>query len=137
MIKTARALILEQPIILQLLRFGIIGGSATATQFVTVVIMVSFLQTNPLVANVLGYGLGFCISYLGHRNWTFAGTEQETKKTLPRFFTVVAFGLLANEAVYYILLHDLHMVYWLALIIVLGSIAVLTFILSKLWVFKA
>lgn len=55
---------------------------------------------------------------------------------MPRFFAVSCLSFLANEALYFALLHYTALDYRIALIVVLIALAAVTFILSKTWAFQ-
>src|SRR5262245_46550683 len=82
----------------------------------------------PLIANVVGFGVAFNVSYFGHRNWTFA-SDRAHRATFWRFLTVALISFAINELLYSILLRWLD--YRVALAIVLVAVAALTFVLSK------
>ncbi len=124
------------PFFLQLLRFGITGSLATLTHFTTVILLVEFTRLHPLSANVLGFSCGFVISFYGHRFWTFSGTTQLVRIALPRFLLVAIINFICNQSLYYTFLMKFHWNYTIALVLVLGIMASITFLMSKLWVFR-
>jgi putative flippase GtrA len=125
-----------QDFMAQLIRFGITGAMATLVHFSMVVLLVETEHLPPLTANIFGFISGFFVSFSGHRFWTFAATSRSVRASLPRFFLIAAFNFAGNQSLYYILLEKLHMNYTIALIIVLGLMAVITYCLSKWWAFR-
>ncbi|MDF1761168.1 MAG: GtrA family protein [Coxiellaceae bacterium] len=121
----------------QVMRFAIVGMSSSVVHFSSVMLLVEFGDLRPLIANIFAFLIAFLVSFFGHWLWTFAGTTQNFRQSLPRFFTIatVSFGL--NELFYWYLLHRVHMYYPVALIIVLCCVSVLTFTASKLWAFHS
>jgi len=124
------------PFFLQLIRFGITGSLATVTHFMTVVLFVELTHLHPLSANIIGFMSGFVISFSGHRYWTFSGTDQLVRTALPKFFLVAMINFFCNQSLYYVFLTKFHWNYTIALILVLGVMASITFLMSKLWVFR-
>lgn len=63
--------------ILQLVRFGIVGISATITYFCTGMALSYLTALHPLVVHVLAFLISLAVSYLGHAHFTFgvAGTR--------------------------------------------------------------
>jgi len=120
----------------ELLWFGIIGVSAMLAHFVLVAVILVPLGLPPLIANIVAFLLAFQISYWGHRHKTFEAGHVPHRQALPRFFMVSCLSFCLNEAMYFVLLHFTPLDYRLALLIVLGCVAVLTFVLSKLWAFS-
>ena len=119
--------------IAQLARFGIVGVGAMLVHWLVVRLLVP-AGIMPLLANVIGFGVAFNVSYFGHHNWTFP-TDAGHRTTFWRFLLVALCSFALNETMYFVLLRQ-GMDYQIALAIVLVAVAVLTFILSKTWAFR-
>lgn len=119
----------------QLLRFCIVGGVAALIHFSTVLTLVHFCQWHPLVANILAFCIAFVASFTGQYHWTFSNTTRQWHESLPRFFSLSATSFLINEGLYWALLHYTSLDYRIALVITLGTVAIITFTLSKWWAF--
>ncbi len=119
----------------KLVRFGLVGGGATATHFL-VALGLAELAGLPLhVANCMGFATAFGVSVLGHHYWTFQSSHS-LWRTLPRFGAVAVTGFVASNV-------------FLTATIVLGlgndtvKIAIaalivpaLSYVLSRFWAFK-
>lgn len=101
-----------------------------------VVVLLVPLGVPPLWANPIGFLIAFQLSYLGHRHLTFAATKLSHKSTLPRFFCVALGAFILNQLLYAALLHFTPIDYRLALLVVLLTVASITFITSKKWAFQ-
>ena len=123
------------PLVGQVARFGIVGLSAAAIHFSTVMMLVQYFAMQPLVANILGFCVAFQMSYWGHRLWTFNAGSIQHSDALPRLIAVQIGNLVANEALFYTFLR-MHIPYQLALLIVLTTLPIFTFLLNKFWVFR-
>jgi len=121
--------------ILQLARFGVVGVTAMAVHWLVVTALVP-LGLLPLIANAIGFGVAFNVSYWGHRNWTF-GSDAAHRTTFWRFAAVSSTSFVLNECLYWLLLTYTRLGYQLALAIVLIAVAALTFVLSRYWAFRA
>lgn len=121
----------------QLLWFGIIGVSALLVHFISVSLILVPAGLPPLWANVAGYLIAFQVSYWGHRLKTFQAGHLPHRIALPRFFAVSSASFLLNEACYFVLLHYTRLDYRISLLLVLAAVAVVTFVLSKLWAFSS
>lgn len=119
----------------ELFWFGVIGSSALLVHFLLVTLLVP-MGLPPLLANVVAYLLAFQVSYWGHRQKTFAAGHVSHWQTLPRFFAVASLSFLLNEGLYFLLLHYTPLDYRMALLLVLGAVAVVTFLLSRAWAFS-
>ncbi len=133
-LKTAK--ILRHPLLRQLARFGLTGGTASLTHLLVVVLLVEVLKLHPLRANIIGYFSGFIFSYTGHRYWTFADTTQSIKFTLPSFLFIACINFVLNQSLFYFFFTKLHIDYPIALVMTISIIATFTFLLGKHWVFK-
>lgn len=118
-----------------LLWFGAVGASAAAVHFGVVLLAVQHLALAPLWANVLGFMLAFCVSFLGHHRLSFAAQQASRRQALPRFALVALLGFASNELMYALLL-SLGLEYRLALFLVLVAVAAMTWLLSRHWAFK-
>lgn len=121
----------------QLFWFGVVGISALLVHFLTVSAVLVPLGMAPLLANIVGFLLAFQVSYWGHRRLTFGQHRVPHRQALPRFFGVACLSFAVNEGLYAVLLHFTALNFRLALLIVLFCVAALTFILSKVWAFRA
>lgn len=117
------------------LRFIAVGVSALLTHWLVVILLVSAAGLPPLVANVFAFLVAFNVSYFGHRHLTFNAGERSHRQTLPRFATVAASSFLVNEALYWLLLNFTPLRYDLAMLLVLGTVAGMTYLLGKFWAF--
>lgn len=119
----------------ELLWFGIIGVSAMLVHFLLVAVVLVPCGLPPLLANILAFLLAFQVSYWGHRHKTFEAAHVPHRQALPRFFMVACLSFALNEAMYFVLLRFTPLDYRLSLLIVLATVAVFTFVFSKLWAF--
>ena len=117
----------------RLLKFGAVGIAALIVHFL-VVIIITPLGIPPLVANIVAFVIAFQISYWGHSRWTFQ--VEKNKQNLSRFIAVSLASFCLNELLFFQLLHYTSLPYQVALFIVLGMVAGITFTLSQQWAFK-
>lgn len=117
------------------LRFIVTGGVAALVHLGVVILLVDHAGLAPLVANVLGWLTAFGVSFAGHHWWTFAHQRAHWRSALPRFFMLSATGFGINETAYALALRFLPWRYDVLLVLVLGAVAVGTYVLSKWWAF--
>lgn len=120
----------------ELVRFGVVGVGAMLVHLGAVSLWLVPAGMTPLAANVLGFLLAFGVSYWGHRHLTFRAAHVAHRHALPRFFSVACLGFAGNEVLYALLLRFTPLDYRLALLLVLGAVAAMTFALGKLWAFS-
>lgn len=116
----------------QLNRFALVGLLATAVHL-SVVRLYFFQIAHPseYIANILGFSIAFLVSYFGHCHFTFA-----QKGSFFKFLAVSLFGFLINNLILVTLLQTAHVKGWVAVTISTLCVPIITFILSKFWVFK-
>lgn len=117
------------------LSFICVGVGALLTHWLVVILLVPLTGLHPLLANVVAFLVAFNVSYFGHRHLTFRASERSHRQTLPRFAMVAASSFALNEAMYWGLLNFTPLRYDIAMLLVLGSVAVLTYVLGKFWAF--
>lgn len=110
-----------------------IGGIATLAHILMVLGMVSGNIFQPLIANIIAYLIAFNISFFGHKYFTFSKLDDQKKLSLPHFFIVAGTAGLINEGLYFLFLNYTSINYIISLILVLGMVAVYTYLLSRFW----
>jgi len=125
---------LSKELIRQLLVFGCVGVAATATHYFIALGANRFGQVDLYLANILGYVSAVAISYFGHGRFTF---KQTLNWAIFTRFVVVSLGALGtSELLLLALQKTLAPPEYISLAVVVCTIPVLTFIMSKLWVFS-
>jgi putative flippase GtrA len=90
----------------------------------------------PELANALGFGVAFFVSFAGHRLLSFADANTTVAQSFTRFFATALAGFVANELVFIALLRGLGFPALLALFVALAVAAAQTFVLSRYWAFR-
>ncbi|RXZ33985.1 GtrA family protein [Oxalobacteraceae bacterium CAVE-383] len=123
---------------LRLMRFGLIGAAAAAMHYWAAIALVELGGLAPLRANVGAFAIAFWCSYFGHRHWTFADRRGgHPAAVFFRFLATALLGFLLNQWLYYLLLTYLTLPYFISLAIVMVIVAASTYLLSRLWAFRA
>ncbi|HWL29235.1 MAG TPA: GtrA family protein [Burkholderiaceae bacterium] len=120
----------------QLAWFIAVGCAAAFTHWAVVVLTVTATAMAPLLANIIGWIIAFCVSFAGHYTLTFRHQHAPLARAAGRFFAVSALGFGINEAAYAWLLHATAIRYDVLLALVLIGIAGMTFILGRYWAFR-
>lgn len=111
-----------------------VGAVAFVLHFGTAALLVP-LGVPPLVANVFAFLIALAASLTGHARFTFGAPPRRTGAALRRFAVVAVVGFALNEASYAALLADTTLDYRVALLLVLGAVAVLTNVAARDWAF--
>ena len=120
----------------RLAAFGAVGLTAAGVHYLVVWLLVSHYAIAPLAANVGGFLVAFWTSFFGHRHLSFAHARAApVRQSLPRFAAVALASFAVNESLYAWLLAYTPLPYTWALLLVLGTVAVATYLLSRFWAF--
>jgi len=119
-----------------LLRFAVSGVLATATHVLVFVAGIELLDASPVIAAVPAFCTALLVSYGLNYRWTFDASGAH-RVMLPRFTVVATTGLGLNVLITYMVVDVGGYWYGYALTAVITIIPLLTFLLSKFWVFKA
>jgi putative flippase GtrA len=122
---------------LTLFRFGIVGAASTLTHLLVALIAYNQFGLAPLPANVIGFLFAFSVSFGGHSYWTFRGHEAELKASIVRLLIVSIFGFLLNNSILWVLVEKTALGGNQAIILAALIVPPVTYLLSKLWVFRA
>jgi len=117
------------------LRFAVSGGLATATHVLVFVMLVEWLSVRPIWAAAPAFVVALFVSYGMNYHWTFSASGLH-RILLPRFVAVALLGLVLNLGITYAVVDVAHYWYGYALLLVVLLVPVMTFLLSKFWVFK-
>lgn len=121
--------------VVEAMKYGMIGVANTLLTLSVIFALIYWLGAQALVANAMGYALGFCCSYLLNHVWTFR-SQAPMGRSAGRYLVaaLVAYGL--NAAV-------IHggiawfgaSEYWIQPVGALVYTGCL-FLLSRMWVFR-
>jgi putative flippase GtrA len=117
-----------------LLRYGVSGGLATATHVSVFVLAVEWLGLRPVLAAGPAFVLALLVSYGMNYHWTFAVSGPH-RIMLPRYVVVALLGLGLNLGITYAVVDAAGYWYGYALLLVILIVPLVTFMLSKFWVF--
>ena len=121
------------PVILQLVRFGLVGAVNTALTLATYSVMLALHAPAPL-AGAVGWGVGATNGYLLNRAWTFRDAARGAVPAA-RYVAVQVTGSALNAALLAIAVGDEHLPRLAGELAVLPPVTMLTFVLCRGWVF--
>ncbi|WP_257280454.1 MULTISPECIES: GtrA family protein [unclassified Endozoicomonas] len=119
------------------IKFIVTGAAAAAVHLWVLWLLVDLTQLAPLLANPAAFILAFVVSYLGHSLWTFNHKQHVHRNALVKFLLVqLLCSFVLNQSLYTLLLTYTALNYLMASFIVLATIPLVTYTLSKYWAFK-
>lgn len=81
--------------LLRIARFGLVGGLASATYALAVLVLVDVMAMNTSLASVLAYLLAIPVSFFGQKHFTF-GSKASAQGEFARFLVVQGISLVLS-----------------------------------------
>lgn len=120
-----------------IVRYGIVGGVASIFHFTISYNLETKGIFNALIAHFFGYLVGLITAYLGHYYYSFKDKQSHSSR-FPKFFLTSLVALISHEAGVLILVNYLKLEYGtFVLPLLLVTVPLITFLLSKFWVFSS
>ncbi|HEY9106238.1 MAG TPA: GtrA family protein [Roseateles sp.] len=120
---------------MQILRYALTGGLATALHYGVLLALVEGLHGAAPVAAAVGSLCGALLAYAGNRHFTFAASSASHGRALPRFALVALLGAGLNGAIVWLGTAALGLHYLLAQALATLAVLLLGFQLNKTWSF--
>jgi putative flippase GtrA len=129
------ARILRMPLILQFVKFGIVGVSNTLISFAVYTLLLKAFGVWYVAASGIGFAVGAINGFLWNRAWTFRGHVGDAL-TPVRWFVVQSCGLLVNLGLVYLFVDGLGLDELTGQAATIAIVTVLTFFVNRAWTFK-
>ncbi len=123
------------PVVVQFLKFGVVGISNTLLTFAVYTLLLKGFGVWYLAASAIGFVVGAVNGFLWNRRWTFRGHVGDAL-TPVRWGVVQGCGLGVNLGLLYVLVHDAGLDKLLAQACATIVVTVLTFIANRAWTFR-
>jgi putative flippase GtrA len=124
-------------LLVQLIRFGMVGGFVTALGAGAYWVPATFLGVHPLAANVFGYVVAAGVGYVLHSRVSFKGhgSRDNPVQRTGRFLVVSLVSLALNSLFVWVLTGLLHGPTWWPVVPMIFVTPLATFALNRYWVF--
>lgn len=119
----------------KILRFGVVGGAATASYALMVWLLVDQLDWPAMQASMVGYMVSLPVSYAGQRRITFRSRGAH-RVQIPKFMVLSLTSLLGTTGGMF-LMHEMyqwHYLFGIGLAVV--AVPVLNFLVMRSWIFR-
>jgi len=126
---------LSLPLIVQFVKFGIVGVSNTLIAFAVYTVLLKVFGVWYIAASGIGFAAGAVNGFLLNRRWTFREHAGDAL-TPVRWAIVQSCGLACNLGLVYLFVHDAGMDKLLGQIPATAIVTVLTFTANRLWTFR-
>jgi putative flippase GtrA len=121
------------PVLLQLVRFGLVGATNTAFTLAAYAVLVALHVPVPL-AGAVSWGVGAVNGFVLNRAWTFRGSARGTV-TAARYAAVQVVGSALNAGLLAIAVGQEHLAHLAGELVAVPPVTLLTFVLCRAWVF--
>lgn len=118
------------------LRFLSVGVVNTLVGLSIIYAAKALLSMEDVWANACGYAVGLCVSFTLNRRWTFDHRSSIAPAAI-RFLVVAAMAYAMNLLTVMLCIHSFHMNSYLAQALGVPPYTLTSFILSRLWAFRA
>src|SRR6202047_4432086 len=126
---------LSAPVLVQFVKFGIVGVSNTLLTFVVYTVLLKAFGVWYLAASAIGFVVGTINSFLLNRRWTFRGHVGDAL-TPVRWGVVPCCGLAVHEGLLYVFVHQAQVDKLLAQAFATAVVTVSTFFANRAWTFR-
>lgn len=120
----------------QFLRFAVIGGIATAIQYVILIVLVQAGVAGAVAASSIGFVLSALANYALNRSFTFNSTKAHAE-ALPKFAMVAVLGLGINTGLIWLFHAFVGLHYLPAQVLATCGTLLWNFTLNRIWTFSA
>jgi putative flippase GtrA len=126
---------LRAPVLVQFVKFGIVGVSNTLLTFAVYTLLLKGFGVWYLAASAIGFVVGAVNGFLLNRRWTFRGHVGDAL-TPVRWSVVQGCGLGLNEGLLYVFVHDASLDKLLAQAFATIVVTISTFFVNRAWTFR-
>ena len=119
----------------QFMRFAMVGGIATAMQYVILVVLVHAGLAGAVAASSIGFAASSLANYALNRSFTFRSSKAHSD-ALPRFFVVAMLGLALNAGLMWLFNVLIGIHYLIAQVLATGGTLLWNFALNRIWTFS-
>src|SRR5271163_3579555 len=126
---------LSAPVVVQFVKFGIVGVSNTVLTLVVYTVLLKVFGVWYLAASAIGFALGAVNGFLLNRRWTFREHVGDAL-TLVRWAVVQSCGLGLNLGLLYLFVHDAGLHKLLGQAVATVVVTVVTFAVNRAWTFR-
>lgn len=123
-------------LIIKFLKFGIVGLSGTAIDFLFTWICKEKLKWNKFISNSIGFSIAATSNYILNRIWTFESNNPEVSREYLSFFFISSIGLALNNLFVFLFNEKLKFNLYLSKAFAITLVAIWNFIPNYLFTFR-
>jgi len=123
-------------LVLQILRFGVVGGLAFLIDSSLLFILTEYLHVYVLISSVISFIVSLIFNYLLSIFWVFDVKKKQTWKEILLFAILSTIGLGINQVVMYLGVEVFHIYYMICKVLSTFIVMVYNFITRKIFIEK-
>lgn len=123
-------------LIKQILKFGIVGGIAFIIDYTLLYVCTEYLNIYVLYSSIISFSISVIFNYIMSIKWVFDVNHKQTYKDFTIFIIFSIIGLGINQLIMYLGIEKLHIYYMLVKIASTGIVMVYNFITRKIFIEK-
>ncbi len=125
-----------KPLLGLMVRYGLVGVVASVVHASISLVLHEIFGMDPFWSHATGVIAGMVTAYFGHYHYSFKD-DGAHKKRFPKFFITALVGFFLHQSGVYLLVNQLTLDYSTqALPLLMVLVPMVTFLLSKFWVFR-
>lgn len=124
-------------LIAQVLKFGVVGGTAFLIDYSIMIALTEFFGINYLISSGISFVVSVIYNYILSMHWVFdVDKDGDKKKEFIVFILLSVIGLGLNQLLMWVFVSRVHVFYMLAKIFVTAIVMIYNFVTRKIFLEK-
>ena len=128
--------IFKNKLLNQILKFGLVGGTAFVIDYVLLYFCTEFLHIHYLISSIISFTVSVIFNYILSIKWVFDVKKKQDVKDFVIFIILSVIGLGINSLIMYVIVEKFGVYYMLSKIVSTAVVMVYNFITRKIFVEK-
>lgn len=128
--------IFKNKLLNQILKFGLVGGTAFVIDYVLLYVCTEFLHIHYLISSIISFTVSVIFNYILSIKWVFDVKKKQDVKDFVIFIILSIIGLGINSLIMYVMVEKFEVYYMLSKIVSTAVVMVYNFITRKIFVEK-
>ncbi len=128
--------IFKNKLLNQILKFGLVGGTAFAIDYVLLYFCTEFLHIHYLISSIISFTVSVIFNYILSIKWVFDVKKKQDVKDFVIFIILSVIGLGINSLIMYVMVEKFGVYYMFSKIVSTAVVMVYNFITRKIFVEK-
>ncbi len=128
--------IFKNKLLNQILKFGLVGGTAFVIDYVLLYFCTEFLHIHYLISSIISFTVSVIFNYILSIKWIFDVKKKQDVKGFVIFIILSVIGLGINSLIMYVMVEKFGVYYMLSKIVSTAVVMVYNFITRKIFVEK-